>query len=146
MVVDEADLADALFQRFQDTLAPPDPHTEFDGRKALAKRQDLLRQVGVGHAVDRRDGHAARFQLPQVGHFPADQVDLAEDRGKMLRRQRARLCQLDAVGAPVEQGLPELPFELRDLAADGRGRHMEPIRSQADRSQMHDFEEIAAGG
>ncbi len=58
----------------------------------------------------------------------------------MAEQQEAGLGRLDAAGAagPVEEPLPDDPFELRDLLADGRLGVAELTRGRAERASPRD--------
>src|SRR5208282_2932050 len=72
-----------------------------------------------------------------------DAIGLNEGAARLFQHDAARVGKLDAAARALEQLHPEFVFELADLLAERRLRHMQALRGAAEVQLFSDGDEVA---
>ena len=111
----------------------------------LLKLRAHARHEFIGEGIRGGDAHGTAAQaLQRVNRFDG-LLGLEADAACVLREDVSGRRGHHAARVAFEQRGAELGFEAGDLPADGRHRHMQALRGEADRSALHDFMKVAQG-
>jgi hypothetical protein len=104
------------------------------------------RQEFVGEGVRAGQAHAAAAQALQGLDLAQCALGVQPCAARVVGQDFAGRVEHHAARVAVEQRRAQQPLQRRDLAADGRGRHMQPRRGLGQRSALRDFVEVAQCG
>ena len=99
-------------------------------------------QIG-GDRRNRRDAETASPEIPIMGQGSLGVIDFEKNRLRTLEQKASGIGKDRPTDQSLEQGLPQAPFELLDLLAQGRLGHMAAFRGAGEVARFRDRDEVS---
>ena len=121
-------------------------HFEDDAAVLALEGRAQARQEFTGEGIGAGDAHLAAAQALQGLDLVERALGVQPCSARMIGQDLAGGVEHHAARAALEQRRAQPLLQCRNLAADGRGCHMQSCRSLAQRSALRDFVEVAQRG
>ena len=118
-------------------------HVEHHALMHAAKLHDQRRQEVAGKTLGAGNAHPALSRAAQGVEVFQHPVGVHAAAARMRRQDLAGRRGHHAARLALEQHRVQRLFQPRDLPADGRGGHMQPLGSHRQRAAAHHFQKIA---